>query len=342
MTLPLVDTKELSQFGTTGSFREKVKALLEQQRQTWPLLRKNLEALSKVEEKDFRIGDVTIRVQHNPERIRSTAAKTDSQSIEARPCFLCPQNLMEHQKGLLFDDRYLVLANPFPIFPEHLTIPQLSHEPQRIAGYFSDMLRVSRELRGFTVLYNGPKCGASAPDHFHFQAGTARQMPVEDEYSQLPEHIKSNLLSDQDIQINAVDDGLRRYWSLESENIEKLELYFEQIYNLLDARDQEEEPMLNILASYIKKWEVLIFPRDRQRPDCFFAEGDGQILMSPASVEMGGIAIFPRTEDFKKITAQKLKEIYRQVTINPSDFRQISELIKQNLPYFPKGYRKIS
>jgi hypothetical protein len=113
---PLIDTQELLQFGETGSFREKVKALLNQQRQTWPLLRKNLEALSKIEEKDFRIGNVSIRVQHNPERIRSTAAKTDGRSIEARPCFLCPQNLMEHQKGILFHDRYLVLANPFPFF----------------------------------------------------------------------------------------------------------------------------------------------------------------------------------------------------------------------------------
>jgi hypothetical protein len=325
---PLIDTQELLQFGETGSFREKVKALLNQQRQTWPLLRKNLEALSKIEEKDFRIGNVSIRVQHNPERIRSTAAKTDGRSIEARPCFLCPQNLMEHQKGILFHDRYLVLANPFPIFPEHLTIPQLSHQPQQINGHFQDMLRLSRELTGFTVFYNGPQCGASAPDHFHFQAGTARQMPVENEYAQLPSQIRSLLISTSEIQINAVDDGLRRYWSLESGNIEKLEFYFEQIYRLLEAREQTEaEPMLNILTTFDKKWNVFIFPRDRQRPDCFFSQGDDQILMSPASVEMGGIAILPRPEDFEKIDTKQLQEIYQQVTMEQSDFRRISQSI---------------
>jgi hypothetical protein len=137
---------------------------------------------------------------------------------------------------------------------------------------------------------------------------------------QLPSQIRSLLISTSEIQINAVDDGLRRYWSLESGNIEKLEFYFEQIYRLLEAREQTEaEPMLNILTTFDKKWNVFIFPRDRQRPDCFFSQGDDQILMSPASVEMGGIAILPRPEDFEKIDTKQLQEIYQQVTMEQSD-----------------------
>ena len=121
-----------------------------------------------------------MKVQFNPGRYISTSAKVDEKSINDRKCFLCPANLPEEQKGILYEEEYLILGNPFPIFPEHFTIPNINHVPQQIKNNFPLMLKLTKDLsKHYVVLYNGPKCGASAPDHFHFQAGTKNFMPIE-------------------------------------------------------------------------------------------------------------------------------------------------------------------
>lgn len=161
----------------------KTKQLIRTQLQDWPLAKNNYDGLQKVITRDVLLpGGSTVQVQFNPERIRSSAAKVDAKSIQERACFLCAENRPPQQQGLAFDDDYTILINPFPIFPEHLTIPHNSHTDQLIAPYFGTMLSLAKELEGFTLFYNGPKCGASAPDHFHFQAGTKGFMPIEEDF----------------------------------------------------------------------------------------------------------------------------------------------------------------
>ncbi|MCK5371279.1 MAG: DUF4922 domain-containing protein, partial [Cyclobacteriaceae bacterium] len=153
---------------------QQARQLIMDQQKDWELARKNYAGLKNVKVRTLPFDGFDMLVQFNPERIRSSAAKVDTKSIKERPCFLCRHNLPKKQVGLPVLDNYLILVNPFPIFPEHLTIPHLNHIDQRIEDKFVEMLEIAKALEDFTVFYNGPKCGASAPDHFHFQAGIKR------------------------------------------------------------------------------------------------------------------------------------------------------------------------
>ena len=156
--------------------------LLTEQLASWETARNNYAALSGVRVKELNVNGIPYKVQFNPARIVSSGAKVDAKSIQARKCFLCPANLPTVQKGISFGGHYHILVNPFPIFPRHLTVPELAHTPQRIATRFTDMLELAEALTDYTIFYNGPKCGASAPDHAHFQAGNKGFMPIEKDW----------------------------------------------------------------------------------------------------------------------------------------------------------------
>ena len=313
-----------------NTLAEQVDGMIKQQRESWPVACQNYEGLKKVEEKTFQFNDFSIIVQFNPERIRSSAAKTDDRSIRERACFLCPGNRAEKQWGVDYHGKYTILINPFPIFPEHLTIPLNRHLPQEIEPFFPDMLGLSKQLPAFTIFYNGPKCGASAPDHFHFQAGTKGMMPVDREIGVISEY-GEELFDNGKISVKGAGvNYLRQLIIMTSSFEEELERQFRKIAGILKERGEEGEPMMNILATWENgQWRVIIFPRDRQRPDQFFASGKKQLVMSPASVELGGLAILPRREDFDKINRHDLVSIYRQVSINEKDFEIVKTKIKK-------------
>ena len=317
----------------SGNLSDKVRSLIRQQKTEWPLLQENYAGLEKIEAKIYSFGTFQIIAQFNPERIRSSAAKTDEESIRNRACFLCGSNRPKEQQGIDVDGKYTILVNPYPIFPEHLTIPLNEHLPQNIEPYFSDMLQLSRQLPDFTIFYNGPKCGASAPDHFHFQAGTAAVMPVDPEIEKILILYGDLLFQDEQIMIRSVGKQyLRKFIFLSSASEQELARRFEQIMNILEERGQEDEPMMNILSAYKNgKWTIIIFPRDKQRPWQFDEEGDRKILMSPASVEFGGLSVLPRKEDFDRLSKDDLVSIYNQVTINDADFELIKKKIKNCL-----------
>ncbi|MGQ7868912.1 DUF4922 domain-containing protein [Sunxiuqinia sp. sy24] len=314
-----------------SDFERSVNALLEQQKQGWPLAQANYLGLKQVESRTISFDGFQIQLQFNPERIRSSAAKTDFKSIQQRACFLCADSRPPEQQGVSFGEDYTVLINPFPIFEKHLTIPLNRHSPQEITPYFSDLLDLSRQLPEFTVFYNGPKCGASAPDHFHFQAGNRNRMPVDSEIGPIASRWGELLFKDEKTSITAVGKKyLRKLCYLRSESKEALVFHMDRIRGFLNERGQEGEPMMNLLANYrANQWELILFPRDQQRPRQFFAEGASQILMSPASVEMGGLVILPRKKDFKQLTACDVRDIYGQVSINDADFEELKAKIKQ-------------
>jgi ATP adenylyltransferase/5',5'''-P-1,P-4-tetraphosphate phosphorylase II len=299
-------------------------ALQAQQRGAWPLYDDNARGLEQVKVKTFHYAQCNLKVQFNPARIKSSAARVDSKSISERKCFLCTDALPPQQKGIPFNNEYLILVNPYPIFPRHLTIPRLEHVPQLIEPYFRDMLELSRALESYTVFYNGPKCGASAPDHMHFQAGNKGFLPVEAEYIKLREATDHKLFITEHLEIFAVSNYLRKFIAIESDEMTLLQTAFEWLYELLEQRHQEPEPMLNILSGYEKgKWRVLVFPRDKHRPEQYFAEGDKNILLSPASVDFGGVCITPQEKDFEKITATELEDIFAQVSVNDDYFAEL-------------------
>ena len=324
----IISTEELSKYGLTKDLNEKVLALVEHQKANWELAHNNYAALEKIQNKTFDFGHFKIQVQFNTERIRSSAAKTDAKSISERPCFLCLENLPGEQKGILLKDKYIILINPFPIFSQHIVINGLKHVDQQILPYFTDLLDLSKNLPGFNVFYNGPKCGASAPDHFHFQAIGKGNLRVEQEFESLLNMHSEVLVRDKNVKIVAVDNYLRKFVAIISSEKNLLEEIFKQIYNLLDLKNGEE-PMMNILSSFVgNEWRIIIFPREKQRPSHFFRDGENKIVVGLATVEMGGILVLPREEDFKKITKTEIEEIYNEVTLNSLDFNRLKDALR--------------
>jgi len=302
--------------------------LLTAQKTEWELAGKNFAELDNAQVRAFDFDGFVIKVQFNPARIISSAARVDHKSIEARPCFLCQANRPKEQRGVSFGD-YSVLINPFPIFPEHFTIPAGAHIPQRIKGNFAGMLNLAKAMEGYTLFYNGPKCGASAPDHFHFQAGNSGFMPIDNEIEVLKEKY-GHACQKNEVAVWAVKDGLRNFVLMTSANNEKLSATFDKVFEIMAKLClAEDEPMVNMLTSFINgAWRVLIFPRALHRPWQYGAEGDDNILLSPASVDMGGVLITPLEKDFKKITKADIKDIFGQVLLSVEKFDELISLLK--------------
>lgn len=298
-----------------------IKTFFQEQLAEWPLARQNYEALNRVKVKDFDLDGAVVRVQFNPERMRSSAAKVDVKSIQERKCFLCPANLPPEQRGVSFGHNYQILVNPFPIFPVHLTIPDMDHVDQLILGRFGDMLELAQILDEFVVFYNGPKCGASAPDHIHFQAGNKGFLPLEKEALTVKREL---VISTDELLCFTLPDYHRKIIVIESANRNEIEMLFNRIYAVLEIKDGEREPMLNIVAWFENgKWITCIFPREVHRPSCYFAEGDENILLSPASVDLSGVCVLPLEKDFEKITADDIKTVFSEICISKEKLNEI-------------------
>jgi len=317
---------ELAPFVAGNDLASKAHGLLQQQKGVWEMLRTGYETLQNVRTKVHDFGGFRIKVQFNPGRLISTSARVDAASIKERKCFLCVGNLPPAQRGILCDGEWLLLCNPFPIFPEHFTIASLHHTPQAIRDSLGSMLRLTRELGSrYTVLYNGPRCGASAPDHLHFQAGSRSYLPIDEEYDAMRRDCASRLVQSADLVAYGVEDHLRRFISFESPDAELLQRAFEALYEVLqESGPPGEEPMLNVLGfSSSAGWRIHVFPRAAHRPAFYFKEGDEKLLISPAAVELGGICTTPREEDFERVTRRHLLDMYHEVCVSVEKYAGI-------------------
>lgn len=302
-----------------------LKKLLSEQTKEWGLAKDNFEALNTVKTKKFDLDGFSINVQFNPARIQSSAAKVDTKSIQERKCFLCANNLPKVQKGLPYGDNYTVLVNPFPIFPEHFTIPTNKHTDQLILERYADMLDMAKNIEGYTLFYNGPKCGASAPDHAHFQAGNQGFLPIEKDIDSFTKNIvcKSSLLT-----VYTIENDLRNAILLEAKDKKECSKFFEYLYSNLEVKEDEKEPKLNILTWFKNdKWYSYIIPRENHRPSCFYAEAERNILISPASVDMGGVFIIPREADFDKITLADIRLIFKEVCFSNEKMDELKRVL---------------
>lgn len=272
----------------------KISHLFSVQQADWEQLRNGILQMDKLQEKEFTWGgDYRVRLQFNPARIISTAAAINQKAIEERPCFLCEVNRPAQQEGIPFMDKYIILCNPFPILSNHITIPLHSHVPQRIRKKMEDMLTLAEQLPDYLIFYNGPKCGASAPDHFHLQAGL--KLPL----------------------LMQGDNELRSCLQIESEDKNEAQGLFEDVYQYLHHLQPEEvEPMMNIIAfTEDNKYKLHIFPRKAHRPGHYYEKGEKQLLISPGALDMAGLMICVREEDFEKISKHDIEDIYSQVSM---------------------------
>lgn len=274
--------------------QKEINHLFSAQQGDWKQLNDGIRQLDNIRERKFSWGgDYSVKVQFNPARIVSTAASISKEAIEKRPCFLCEANRPAQQKGIPFLEKYIILCNPFPILKNHLTIPLHSHVPQQIRKKTGDMLTLAEQLPDYVVFYNGPKCGASAPDHFHLQAGL--KLPL----------------------LMQGDNELRSCLQIESESREEAQELFEDVYRYLQRLQPEEtEPMMNAIAfTEDNKYKLHIFPRKAHRPRHYYEEGKKKLLISPGSLDMAGLIICVREEDFEKISKQDIEDIYSQVSM---------------------------
>ncbi len=274
--------------------QEKIQHLFSRQRETWKLLNDNCTLMSDIKHRLLVWGsDAEVVLQYNPSRFISVSAKVDNKSIDDRKCFLCAENRPDMQQGIPFLDKYIILCNPFPILKNHLTIPLHSHVPQLIGKKITDMLSLVELLPNYILFYNGAKCGASAPDHFHFQAG-----------------LKTNPLM-------SSENSLRSCLRIESDTKEDAEEQFYYVLEYLKTHQpNEDEPMMNIISFMENdKYIIHVFPRKLHRPWQYSAKGKDQLLVSPGALDIAGMFIIPRKEDFDKIDNNDIEDIYTQVSM---------------------------
>ena len=303
-----------------------IQQLIDEQLQDWELAKSNYAALENIQTKDLDLNGHIYKVQFNPTRIASSAAKVDKQSLQARKCFLCSSNLPPQQKGIPFMDKYQILLNPFPIFPKHLTIPNINHTDQLIGGGFEDMLNLAEVIDDYVIFYNGPKCGASAPDHAHFQAGSKGFLPLEKDFNS---YAKEPVVELANASLSKLTDEHRSILVIESTQKQAIINLFKMVYDAMDVKEGEAEPMMNLLAWKDKcKWIVCIIIRAKHRPDCFQAEGEKNLLVSPASVDMGGVIITPLEKDFEKITKENIADILKEVSLSAKQCNDLIHRIK--------------
>ena len=296
-------------------------AFFESQLAEWEFARRNFEALRRIETKTFDLDGFLIRVQFNPARIVSSAAKVDAASVVARKCFLCSENQPPEQRGLPWGDGYRVLVNPYPIFARHFTIPAAEHVPQSIADRYGDMLALARCFDREVVFYNGPRCGASAPDHAHFQAVGKGAMPLEAEVGRFA---TEKVLEASGAAAYAIRDYLRGGFVIRSADASAAAACFGKLYEALEVLPADAEPMMIVLTWYDSDgWTSCVFPRTKHRPACFYGEGATDLLVSPASVDLAGVMIVPRKDDFVKITAENIRAIFNEVCIDDSALQRI-------------------
>ena len=330
----LFEHPDLDKLISVKDYSGAVKLLLEEQKKSWAALAKNYNSLNAAKVKSFQFPGFVIKTQYNPGRIKSTSAEVDEKSISERECFLCPDNLYKEQKAIKYNEDFLILVNPFPIFQEHFTIPHKDHIPQRIKNSFGKMISLSKDLTEYVVIYNGPECGASAPDHLHFQAGNKNFLPIYDEFHSLKNEYGKVLSETDALKVTGIDDGLRKVISIETSKVTAAEKVFDLFYNIYSKiSENKTEPLLNILSFYEKNygWRVLIFLREKHRPSYYFKEGRDKILLSPAAVDLGGICILPLEEDFEKITKENIEDSFREVSLSKEQFEFVKAELKKSL-----------
>ncbi len=297
-----------------------IDALWQEQNNQWQMMQKGYQDFSHIVTKDISYGGKVFRAQHNPRRIVSASANVDKQCVAKRPCFLCSDSFNKDQKGILLHHKYLFLINPYPILPRHFTIPSLKHEPQQIMGdTFTDMAWMAEMLRNkYDVYFNGATAGASAPDHFHFQAGPQGILPL------CEMDISQPIWQGQHSIVSEIETSPRTILLIQSTEIEEMNKAWQSIYNALS-----EPQRINLVMRHSKgSWKLWIILRSKHRPECYTAEGDNKMMVSPGVIDMAGIAVLPRQFDFDRINGEIWYRIMAEVSLSVTDYRKTLQRIK--------------
>jgi hypothetical protein len=288
---------------------ESVDLLFHDQVTSWPRLARGVEGLANAQTRPVHIEWFDVFVRHIPHRVGSTTAAVDRESIAKRPCFLCTGNLDPEERGIEFNENYTIYCNPFPIVNRHLTIVHRDHGIQHIAGEAGVMFDLAAALPGYFVIYNGPECGASAPDHMHFQAGSTELFPIAKDLAGVPSV--------------AVRNYARNLFMFRGNDRSRLIGQIDRVVDVLSTITRKRpEPLINIAVFYDQlRWTVYLFPRGKHRPHVFHT---GELTVSPASIDLCGIFVVPLEKDFARITGNDIASIFREVTLSDDIFNEVA------------------
>ena len=307
----------------------------DRQLRQWPEAMQRYRDLTDVQTKELHTRQLTFMAQFNPARIRSTGASITKQALAERPCFLCKENRPKEQLSAnsslftlhssLFTLHSSLLVNPYPILPMHFTLPTDEHLPQRIKPLFGQMMALLQIYPELTVFYNGPRCGASAPDHAHLQAGTTGVIPLQKEWPRLSRNLKPIAQPNDDALMALVEDYPCTAIVIRTKDTKSTEQLFLELYNSLPVIEDEAEPMMNVVSwRNLEDFITVVFPRKKHRPDCYYpvvgnaskrCSDDDQLLISPGALDMAGLIITPREEDFLKLDAERAVAILKECSI---------------------------
>ena len=294
------------------------------QLEKWDDARRRYDDLRNVKTRELAVGASSILVQWNPARIVSTGASIDKKVVAERPCFLCEQNRPKEQTKKSVDNHFDLLVNPYPILPVHFTIPSVRHEPQRIRETYGEIHKLLEEYPEMMVFYNGPKCGASAPDHAHFQAGTSGRLPLQLSWQRLSRNLTTIVTLNEGEDISLIEEYPSPALLIRSHSQYSDEQLFLRLYEALPMQDDDAEPMMNIV-SWRRDDEYLsvVFPRGKHRPDCYYAQGNDQYIISPGALDMAGLIITPRQEDFERLAPEQALAILNEVSLSKEQMQQV-------------------
>lgn len=321
-------TRELLIRGTLKGGAQEAKLFIDEQITEWELARNNHQALEKVQTRALNLDNIRYNVQFNPARMVSTGAKLDKASIEKRPCFLCRENQPKEQEAMTIADHYHLCVNPYPILPGHITLPSKSHRPQEFhEGFVKDLNKLLLQLPAdYTVFYNGAACGASAPDHFHFQGAPRKYVPLIEQYHSLKANAQ---LLDSEQSFYYIDSYVCPIFAIETESTTP-DMDLNELLRHFPITDGENNPRFNIFAWREEgRLSIIFIPRSKHRPDCFFAEGNDRCLISPGALDMAGILVTARPEDFERMDAETAASIIREVGLPIEQAEAIAQQYKR-------------
>ena len=299
------------------------------QLEKWDDARQRYQDLRNVKTRELAVGASAILVQWNPARIVSTGASISKEAIAERPCFLCEQNRPKEQVKKSIDSQYDFLVNPFPILPIHFTIPSVRHEPQLIRESYGEIHKILEEYPELMVFYNGPKCGASAPDHAHFQAGTSGLLPLQMGWQRLSRNLTEIIRLNDHERISLIEEYPCPTLVITSRSQYGDEQLFRRLYESLPQRDDETEPMMNIVSwRNDDEYLSVVFPRRKHRPGCYYTQGIDQYLISPGALDMAGLIITPRQEDFERLSPETALNILHEVALTKDELQEVIDRLK--------------
>ena len=288
----------------------KIDDLFRRQLKSWPLLAGGMKGLAESTTRPVRIEWFDVFIRHIPHRIASATAAVDRESVLKRPCFLCADNLDPEEEGIIFNADFTIYCNPFPIVDRHLSIIHREHGAQRIEGQLGHMLDLAQALAGYFIIYNGPECGASAPDHMHFQAGSRELFPIEKDTISVREP--------------AITDYERNVLLFRGSDRSRLIDQMNCAIELLaSVTAKKPEPMINIAAFHdpIAGFRVYLFPRSKHRPRVYHT---GELTVSPGAIDLCGIVVVPLEKDFRRISGDDIAAIFREVTLAADQFGEVA------------------